>query len=57
MIQSVIVPIVKSKSGSVTDKSNYRPIAISTVMSKIFESLLYLRMEPFLNTCPNQFGF
>ena len=57
MIQSVIVPIVKSKTGSVTDKSNYRPIAISTVMSKIFESLLYLRMEPFLNTCPNQFGF
>ena len=26
-------------------------------MSKIFECLLYLRMEPFLNTCPNQFGF
>ena len=57
MMQSVIVPIVKNKSRSVTDKSNYRPIAISTILSKIFERVLLDRIEPFLNICNNQFGF
>ena len=57
MIKSMIVPIIKSKTRSITDKSNYRPVAISTVMSKLFELLLLDRLEPYLTTMDNQFGF
>ena len=31
MINSVIVPLVKNKSGDLTDKNNYRPIALSSI--------------------------
>ena len=40
MIKSMRVPIIKSKTRSITDKSNYRPVAISTVISKLFELLV-----------------
>ena len=48
MIKSVLVPVVKNKTRSITDKSNYRPIAISTVLSKVFEFVLFGKMEPYL---------
>ena len=57
MIQSVITPIIKDKLGKACDKSNYRPIALSTILSKVFEQLLLNRLTPYLVTTCNQFGF
>ena len=37
LMQSAIVPILKNRQGDTSDKSNYRPIAIVTALSKIFE--------------------
>ena len=45
MINSVIVPLVKNKSGDLTDKNNYRPIALSSIASKVFEHIIILRLE------------
>ena len=39
-MQSVIVPLVKDKSGDLSDVNNYRAIAISTSMSKLYESIV-----------------
>ena len=36
---------------------NYRPIAITTVLSKVFEIAILGRYEHFLSTSCNQFGF
>ena len=57
MIETNIVPIVKNKFGILSDINNYRPIALATIMSKLFESAILLKCEMFLDTCPNQFGF
>ena len=38
MIETTIVPIVKNKCGNLSDSNNYRPIALATIMSKVFES-------------------
>ena len=54
-----IIPIYKS--GSKTDVSNYRPISILPIFSKIFESLMKNQLILFLNKMQilnnRQFGF
>ena len=57
LMETIIVPIVKDKKGIVTSKDNYRPIAITSVASKILEYLLLERMKSQLDTADNQFGF
>ena len=39
-MKSVIVPFVKSKTGDLSAVYNYRAIAISTSISKLFENVL-----------------
>ena len=52
-----IIPILKNKNGDTSAKNCYRPIAIVTVMSKIFELCLATVMDAHLVTSDNQFGF
>ena len=40
LLDTVLVPIVKDKKGDSTDKDNYWPLAIATVMSKLLECLI-----------------
>jgi len=47
LIQSVIIPLVKNKSGNLSDVNNYRAIAISTAMSKLLESVIPFHSIPF----------
>ena len=56
-IASVITPVVKSNKNSVRDVDNYRPIALPSIFSKLFELILLKYLESFLRTCDNQFGF
>ena len=36
-MKTTIVPIIKNKTGDTSHKNNYRPIALVTAYSKIFE--------------------
>ena len=56
MLDSVVVPLVKNKNG-LSDKNNYRPIALSSSISKVFENVVLHRLEEYLWTTDNQFGF
>ena len=53
----LLVPIIKNKNKNVQDVSNYRPIALTTVVSKLFESYMLHHLIDFLNTNDNHFGF
>ena len=57
MIKPLIVPLVKNKCGNLADKNNYRPIALSSIASKVFEHVILCRLEKYLWTNDNQFGF
>ena len=57
MINSVIISIIKNKSGDFTDKNNYRPTALSSIISKVFEHTIVIRLEEYFWTNDNQFGF
>ena len=35
LMETIIVPIIKNKKGLITDKDNYRPIAMTSDVSKI----------------------
>ena len=54
---TLVVPIIKNKNKNVYDVSNYRPIALTTVVSKLFESYMLHHLIDFLKTNDNQFGF
>ena len=53
----VLSPIVKDKSGKLTEKDNYRPIAVASVSSKILERAILNRCSEHLHTGQHQFGF
>ena len=57
MMTVALVPIIKSKSGHIMSKDNYRPIALASIVSKVLEKILLNRLYIFLDTCSNQFGF
>lgn len=54
-----VIPIFKSGDACIV--SNYRPISILQILSKIFEKLMHVRLYSFLNRCSIlnscQFGF
>lgn len=49
------------KSGNKSDPGNYRPISVLPILSKIFERILYTRLETYLNSqnffYDKQYGF
>ena len=57
MLSVVLVPVIKDKAGKISSKDNYRPIALASVFSKTIEVIILGRIEIFLDTNPNQFGF
>ena len=57
MLSVLLVPVVKNKTGKITSIDNYRPIALASIMSKIFEGILMDRLKEFTVTTDNQFGF
>ena len=52
-----LVPIVKDKTKNISDKGNYRPIALASVMSKVFEMSLRVKLASYLHSSDYQFGF
>ena len=56
-MKTAIVPIIKNKTGDTSDKNNYRPIALVTAASKLFEICILEILETYLITHDHQFGF
>ena len=57
MTDTILVPIIKDKTGNASTKANYRPIALTSVLSKVFETALLSKLESVFETSDYQFGF
>lgn len=57
LMSTILVPLLKDKKGDISAKNNYRPIAITNVMSKLLEILILQKYRNVLVTTDNQFGF
>ena len=54
---STTIPLVKDKLGDICSSSNYRSIAISSLILKIFDWVILLLHNDHLETDELQFGF
>jgi len=54
--KGIIVPSVRDKYGDLSSVENYHPITLSSVTSKIFESLLLLKYGKYFSVNDRQFG-
>ena len=57
IMDTILIPLIKDKKGNITNKDNYRPIAITCIMSKILELLVLARIQDIIVSNCNQFGF
>lgn len=57
ILSVLLVPVLKEKTGRLNSMDNYRPIAIASILSKVLERIILYRMEKYLLTTDNQFGF
>ena len=57
LMQSYITPVVKNKCAPLSDHSNYRPIAISSNISKVLEMCIFSKISHLFEIADNQFGF
>ena len=57
MTDTILVPIIKDNTGNASSKANYRPIALKSVLSKVFETALLSKLESVFETSDYQFGF
>ena len=57
LMDTILTPILKDKKGNVSDTDNYRPIALTCIISKVLELLLLERYRNLFLTSHNQFGF
>ena len=57
MLSVVLVPVINDKAGKISSKDNYRPIALASVFSKLIETIILDRIEMYMDTNHNQFGF
>ena len=57
MMDVLVVSLLKSNLKDPPDSNNYRPIAIATAASKLFELLILGWLSDSLYTSDNQFGF
>ena len=49
-MKTAMVPIIKNKTGDTSDKYNYRPIALVTAASNLFEICILEILETYLLT-------
>ena len=53
-MKTALVPIIKNKTRDTSDKNNYRPIALVTAASKIFEICILELLKMYLITHDHQ---
>ena len=56
-LESVIVPIPKSKRKSLSDIKNYRGISLSSMLGKVMDNIIVSLHSDVLHTTNMQFGF
>lgn len=56
-MKTIVVPILKNKTGDISDLNNCRPIMLATVTAKVLDSVLEKQLRKYAIIYNAQFGF
>ena len=56
-LDTVIIPTLRNINGNINDANNFHPIAIATILSKLFEHIILDICSKVFKICDNQFSF
>lgn len=56
-MKTIVIPILKNRTGDSSDKKNYRPISLATTTAKVMDGLLERKLQESLHLYDAQFGF
>lgn len=57
LMRTIVVPIIKNKTGDASDKSNYRPISLAAILAKVMDGVLNTYLNKHIRLHDAQFGF
>ncbi|XP_060801616.1 uncharacterized protein LOC132902036 [Amyelois transitella] len=57
LMMTLVVPVPKNKTGDRSDKNNYRPISLATILAKVLDGLLEKQLNKYISLHDAQFGF
>lgn len=57
LMKTIVVPLVKNRTGDISDKCNYRPISLATIIAKVLDRLLDKYLTNHIHLHDGQFGF
>ncbi|CAK1597452.1 unnamed protein product [Parnassius mnemosyne] len=57
LMKTIVVPILKNRTGDTSDLNNYRPISLATIIAKVLDSLLDRQLRKHIHLHDAQFGF
>jgi len=57
LTDTFLKPVVKNRQEDPTYNRNYKPLAVANSASKFIEKVIFSRIERYLGTSSNQFGF
>lgn len=57
LMHTIVVPVIKNKTGDLSSASNYRPISLGTIIGKILERLIHPELIKKIKIDDAQFGF
>lgn len=56
-MKTIVVPVVKNRTGDIADINNYRPISLATIVAKVLDRILDKHLDQHLQLHDGQFGF
>ena len=56
-MDTFVIPILKDKKGLLTDRNDYRPVAITSVFSEIADSIILVKYRDVLGSSDKQVDF
>lgn len=57
LMRTVVVPVIKNRTGDASDKTNYRPISLANTIAKVLDSVLDYHLGASMKLNDAQFGF